>query len=77
MNDIGVGLISRNLVKKELISKQLFEIKRTKQPIKIKTSLIIATNKLNVDDTMKLIEMIEKNWNAMHDIQMESKSSDQ
>lgn len=70
MNDIGVGLISRNLVKKELISKRLFEIKKTKQPIKIKTSLIIATNKLNVDYTMKLIEMIEENWNAMHDIEL-------
>lgn len=66
MSGIGIGLISRNLVKKELISKELHEISLNKQPVKIKTSLIIATNKLSDNSTMSLIRIIEKDWNSIH-----------
>ncbi|SFG21573.1 LysR family transcriptional regulator [Sporolactobacillus nakayamae] len=66
LNDIGVGLISRNLVKKELVSRQLYEISLNKKPIQIQTSLIIATNKLTDQTTMHLIKLIEQNWNTIH-----------
>jgi DNA-binding transcriptional LysR family regulator len=66
LNDIGVGLISRNLVKKELASRQLYEISLNKKPIQIQTSLIIATNKLTDQKTMHLIKLIEQNWNTIH-----------
>lgn len=67
MNDIGVGLISRNLVKKELAVHQLYEISLNRQPVKIKTSLIIAASKLSDCSTMRLISIIERDWNAIHD----------
>lgn len=66
MNDIGVGLISRNLVKKELASNQLHEIALNKKPIEIQTSLVIATHKLRDQKTMHLIRLIEQNWNTIH-----------
>lgn len=66
MNAIGVGLISRNLVKKELASRQLYEILLNKKPIRIQTSLIIATHKLGDQKTMHLIRLIEQNWNTIH-----------
>ncbi|MDF2911667.1 MAG: LysR family transcriptional regulator, partial [Sporolactobacillus laevolacticus] len=66
MNDIGVGLISRNLVKKELASRQLYEISLNKKPVQIQTSLIIATHKLTEQKTMHLIRLIEQNWNTLH-----------
>jgi DNA-binding transcriptional LysR family regulator len=66
MNDIGVGLISRNLVKKELASRQLYEISLNKKPVQIQTSLIIATHKLTDQKTMHLIRLIEQNWNTLH-----------
>ncbi|MFT8364075.1 MAG: LysR family transcriptional regulator [Sporolactobacillus sp.] len=66
MNDIGVGLISRNLVKKELASRQLQEIALHKKPIEIKTSLVIATHKLRDETIMHLIRLIEHNWNMIH-----------
>ncbi|MCQ2011506.1 MAG: LysR family transcriptional regulator [Sporolactobacillus sp.] len=66
MNDIGVGLISRNLVKKELASRQLYEIPLNKKPIEIQTSLVIATHKLRDQKTMHLIRLIEQNWNTIH-----------
>ncbi|MCO7176369.1 LysR family transcriptional regulator [Sporolactobacillus kofuensis] len=66
MNAIGVGLISRNLVKKELASRQLYEILLNKRPIQIQTSLIIATHKLGDPKTMQLIRLIEQNWTTIH-----------
>ncbi|MET1248716.1 LysR family transcriptional regulator [Sporolactobacillus sp. STCC-11] len=66
MNDIGIGLISHNLVKKELASRQLYEISLNKKPIQIQTSLIIATNKLTDQTTMHLIKLIERTWNTIH-----------
>ncbi|MCO7128137.1 LysR family transcriptional regulator [Sporolactobacillus shoreicorticis] len=66
LSDIGVGLISRNLVKKELASRQLQEIFRNKTPIKIETSLVIATHKLRDEIIMHLIRLIEQNWNTIH-----------
>ncbi|GGL52499.1 LysR family transcriptional regulator [Sporolactobacillus putidus] len=68
MSDIGIGLISRNLVKKELAEKQLVEISLNKQPVQIKTSLIIAASKLSDNSTMRLISIIERDWNAIHDM---------
>lgn len=66
MNDIGIGLISRNLVRSELVAGQLIEIPFNKKPVKIMTSLIIATHKLSDERTMRLIRLIEQNWNAIH-----------
>ncbi|GAY77150.1 hypothetical protein NBRC111894_2704 [Sporolactobacillus inulinus] len=63
---IGVGLISRNLVKKELAERQLHEIHLNSKPIVIQTSLIIATHKLRDPKTMHLIRLIEQKWNMIH-----------
>lgn len=67
LNDIGTGLISRNLVSKELRDGLLIEIRLNKKPVKIKTSLIIATSKLSHPGTLRLIQLIEKNWNTIHE----------
>ncbi|BBO00117.1 LysR family transcriptional regulator [Sporolactobacillus terrae] len=66
MNDIGVGLISRNLVKKELAERQLHEIHLNQKPIVIQTSLIIAAHKLRDPKTMHFIRLIEQKWNTIH-----------
>ncbi|MCL1631200.1 LysR family transcriptional regulator [Sporolactobacillus sp. CPB3-1] len=66
MNDIGIGLIARNLVKKELAARQLHEIVLNQKPVEIQTSLVIATHKLRDQKTMHLIRLIEQNWNAIH-----------
>lgn len=64
MKDIGIGLISRNLVSQELSDHELYEIVLNKQPVKIQTSLIIATSKLMNEQTMNLIRIIQQNWHA-------------
>lgn len=65
LNDIGVGLIARNLVGKELSGGQLVEIKQNKPVVKIRTSLIIATQKMSDSRTARLVELISLNWNGI------------
>lgn len=64
LSDIGIGLISRNLVARELADHTLSELKLNKEPVKIQTSLIIATSKLMNTQTMNLIRIIQQNWHA-------------
>ncbi|MFD2618465.1 LysR family transcriptional regulator [Terrilactibacillus laevilacticus] len=68
VNNIGIGLISRNLVKKELQSGILFEIKVNHAPVNIQTSLIIAEEKLSFKKVRRLIEIIKSNWERIHSI---------
>ncbi|MTT32119.1 LysR family transcriptional regulator [Terrilactibacillus sp. BCM23-1] len=68
INNIGIGLISRNLVKKELQTGILFEIKLNHAPVNIQTSLIIAEEKLSFKKVRRLIEIIKSNWERIHSI---------
>lgn len=67
LNSIGIGLISENLVKQELLKGDLIALAATKKPIRIQTSLITLKEKNKVSAINSFIDLVQKMWNKIHD----------
>lgn len=66
LNHVGIGLISENLVKKEILDGELVSLPLTKNPVKINTSLITLEEKSKIASIKSFIDVVQTMWNQIH-----------
>lgn len=67
LNQIGIGLVTNNLAKKELNEGTLIALKMTDRPVKVTTSLITPEIKANLSTIKTFTELVLSMWNKIDD----------
>lgn len=65
LNQIGIGMLNVNLIKKELLSGEIVPLSLTDMPVKVKTSLITLEEKSTVATIKSFTEVVRTMWNQV------------
>lgn len=66
LNQIGIGLISKNLVKREIMDGELIALQLTSKPVQVQTSLITLEEKTKMINIKTFIDVVQLMWNKIH-----------
>ncbi|WP_126427876.1 LysR family transcriptional regulator [Brevibacillus marinus] len=67
LNQVGYGLTSNNLVKKEILDGELVALPLSKKPIRLETSLLTLEEKTKLPVIKSFMELVQMMWKKIHD----------